>query len=186
MFLHKLLSVLQIAVSIIMPLRTLSLAPLPISSVLKLMLKFLLILPLRTMYLYAEDILLLHQISHPTHVISLNLCPNGISSWLSKKSLSINISKSKYVYFSFLSLPFDTFPPVTIMEIELERVYWQRIWDYCLHEEICGITVHMVILTEEVKGCFDESYDISVHNAISLSPVFMMSGGSPFLYLRWF
>ena len=55
--------------------------------------------PSSKLFIYADDVLLLHSIICPSDITSLNLDLQIISSWLSQKSLSINVKKSKYMFF---------------------------------------------------------------------------------------
>ena len=57
-----------------------------------------------SLFLYADDILLLHPINNPVDILTLNSKLETISSWLSSKLLHINTSKLlKYMYFPLCS-----------------------------------------------------------------------------------
>ena len=75
------------------------------------------------LYLYADDILLLHPISDSNDIISLNSELSSIHSWLSSKFLQINVSKSKFMIFSHRpQFSFNHLPQVKISDSILERV----------------------------------------------------------------
>ena len=79
---------------------------------------------LSRMFIYADDILLLHPISSTSDIFSVNSQLQAINLRLSEKSLKLNTEKSKYMIFSFRPQAyFDSFPPVMISDITLERVY---------------------------------------------------------------
>ena len=73
------------------------------------------------LYLYADDILLLHPISDSNDIISLN--SELTIHWLSSKFLQINVSKSKFMIFSHRpQFSFNHLPQVKISDSILERV----------------------------------------------------------------
>ena len=70
---------------------------------------------LYTVYLCRWYVLLLHPANCPADIAFLNLDLRTISLWLSQKSLCINVTKSKYMFFSFraqsiLSITYLLFP----------------------------------------------------------------------------
>ena len=81
--------------------------------------------PSSKLFIYADDVLLLHSVICPSDITSLNLDFQIISSWLSQKSLCINLKKIQvYMFFSFHpQLIFNHFPSVLISGSCVERVY---------------------------------------------------------------
>ena len=64
--------------------------------------------PSTKLFIYADNVLLLHPANCPADIAFLNLDLRTISLWLSQKSLCINVTKSKYMFFPFeLSLYFQ-------------------------------------------------------------------------------
>ena len=55
--------------------------------------------PSSKLFIYADDILLLHSVICPSDITSLNLDLQIISSWLSQKSLCINVKKNPSICF---------------------------------------------------------------------------------------
>ena len=75
------------------------------------------------MILYADDILLLHTINSPSDIDSINSQLDVISSWLTSKSLHINILKTKYMIFSHRPQAyFDQLPTIKIADSAIDRV----------------------------------------------------------------
>ena len=60
------------------------------------------------LFLYTNDILLLHPVNSPQDCSSINSHLAAISSWLSSHSLQINVQKLKYIFFSLHNQPFST------------------------------------------------------------------------------
>ena len=80
--------------------------------------------PCARLFLFADDILLLHPLSSPSCWGVLQDDLNLITSWLTHNSLSVNPSTSKYMIFLFKSqADFDYLPPLLLNHISLERVY---------------------------------------------------------------
>ena len=80
--------------------------------------------PCARLFLFADDILLLHPLSSSSCWGVLQDDLNLITSWLTHNSLSVNPSKSKYMIFSFKSqADFDYLPPLLLNHVSLERVY---------------------------------------------------------------
>ena len=76
------------------------------------------------LFLYIDDILLLHQVNSPQDCSSINSHLAAISSWLSSHSLQINVQKLKYIFFSLRNQTvFDNFPPISVSGSILERVF---------------------------------------------------------------
>ena len=76
------------------------------------------------LFLFADDILLLHPLSSSSCWGALQEDLNLITSWLTHSSLSVNPSKSKYMIFSFKSqAAFDYLPPLLLNHVSLEKVY---------------------------------------------------------------
>ena len=79
--------------------------------------------PSTQLILYADDIFLFHPISSHSDLSSLQSDLDTISTWLSSKSLQLNSSKSKYIYFSRKSPScFDSFPSLSLLNVPLNRV----------------------------------------------------------------
>ena len=80
--------------------------------------------PCARLFLFADDILLLHPLSSSSCWGVLQDDLNLITSWLTHNSLSVNSSKSKYMIFSLKSqADFDYLPPLLLNHVSLERVY---------------------------------------------------------------
>ena len=80
--------------------------------------------PCARLFLFADDILLLHPLSSSSCWGVLQDDLKLITSWLTHNSLSVNPSKSKYMIFSFKSqADFDYLPPLLLNHVSLERVY---------------------------------------------------------------
>ena len=78
-------------------------------------------------FLYADDLLLLHTLSpqHDHDLVPLQSDLDIITSWFSSKRLSVNPSKSKYMFFSLKSQSlFDSLPPLLLSCTSFERVYY--------------------------------------------------------------
>ena len=76
------------------------------------------------LFLYADDILLLHPVNSPQDCSSIKSHLAVISSWLSSHSLQINVQKSKDIFFSLRNRAvFDNFPPISVSGSTLERVF---------------------------------------------------------------
>ena len=74
--------------------------------------------------LYADDILLLHPFDSHSHSTCLQHDLSLLQTWLLNNSLSLNVSKSKYMIFSFKpQSSFDSFPSLSVSGSPLERVY---------------------------------------------------------------
>ena len=66
--------------------------------------------PSSKLFIYADDVLLLHSVICPSDITSLNLDLQIISSWLSQKSLCINVKKIQvYVFFLPSTVNFQSF-----------------------------------------------------------------------------
>ena len=79
--------------------------------------------PSTQLILYADDIFLFYPISSHSDLSSLQSDLDTISTWLSSKSLQLNSSKSKYIYFSHKSPScFDSFPSLSLLNVPLNRV----------------------------------------------------------------
>ena len=75
------------------------------------------------LFLYADDILLLHPVTSPSDCSLISSQLSIISQWLSSRSLQVNTQKSKYLYFSFQNQAiFNTYPPISISGSPIERV----------------------------------------------------------------
>ena len=86
------------------------------------------------LFLYADDILLLHPVNSPQDCSSINSHLAAISSWLSSHSLKINVQKSKYIFFSLRNQAvFDNFPPISVSGSTLERVFSYKYLGITLH-----------------------------------------------------
>ena len=80
--------------------------------------------PRARLFLFADDILILHPLSSSSCCGALQEDLNLITSWLTHNSSSVNPSKSKYMIFSFKSqAAFDYLPPLLLNHVSLERVY---------------------------------------------------------------
>ena len=80
--------------------------------------------PCARLFLFADDILLLHPLSSSSCWGVLQDDLNLITLWLTCNSLSVNPSKSKYMIFSFKSqVDFDYLPHLLLNHVSLERVY---------------------------------------------------------------
>ena len=76
------------------------------------------------LFLFADDIILLHPLPSSSCWGPLQDDLKLITSWLTHNSLSVNPSKSKYMIFSFKSqADFDYLPPLLLNHVSLERVY---------------------------------------------------------------
>ena len=76
------------------------------------------------LFLYADDMLLLHPLNHTADIATINSLLSDIHCWLSSRSLNINLQKSKFMIFSLRPQSFfDSLPPVQISNILLDRVY---------------------------------------------------------------
>ena len=73
--------------------------------------------------LYADDIFLFKPVDSPYDFSLLQSNLNSVSSWLSAKLLTLNISKSKYMLFSLKPSPLiDSLPSLTISSNHLQCV----------------------------------------------------------------
>ena len=76
------------------------------------------------MYMYADDIFLLHPLSSTQDLKSIQLSLNLISNWLSINHLQVNPTKSKFIYFSFKHQSFfDSLPSLKLGNSQISRVY---------------------------------------------------------------
>uniref|UniRef100_A0A1X7T9M2 Reverse transcriptase domain-containing protein n=1 Tax=Amphimedon queenslandica TaxID=400682 RepID=A0A1X7T9M2_AMPQE len=76
------------------------------------------------MFLFADDILLLHPLANSNDWSSLQSEIDSISSWMQSNSLSLNTSKSKYMIFSLSHHSnFNTLPPLCLKQIPIDRVH---------------------------------------------------------------
>ena len=68
--------------------------------------------------------LLLHPITSSSDISSINHDLDTISSWLSSKSLFINLKKTKYMFFSLRPQTyFNSLPPIVISDTIIDRVF---------------------------------------------------------------
>ena len=90
--------------------------------------------PSTKLFIYADDVLLLHPANCPADIASLNLDLQTISLWLSQKSLRINITKSKYMFFSFRAQStFNNFFLFLFLDPALKEFVLTSISVYFLH-----------------------------------------------------
>ena len=76
------------------------------------------------LFLFADDILLLQSLSSPSDFKVTQSVLNDINNWLTSNLLTVNSSKSKYMFFSLKPQhSFDLFPSLYISNCLLERVY---------------------------------------------------------------
>lgn len=74
--------------------------------------------------MYADDILLLHTLPSGLSISTAQLDLDNLTSWLSSNNLSVNLSKSKYMYFSFRHQSFfNSIPSLLLNTLPIERVY---------------------------------------------------------------
>ena len=75
-------------------------------------------------FLYADDLLLLHTLSPNSNVSPVQSDLDLITSWFYSNRLSVNPSKSKYMFFSLKhQQSFDSLPSLLLSNIPFERVY---------------------------------------------------------------
>ena len=80
--------------------------------------------PNSKVFLYADYLLLLHTISSQSDHSPLQSDLDVITSWFSSNRLSVNPSKSKYMFFSLKHQSyFDSIPPLLLSKIPFDRVY---------------------------------------------------------------
>ena len=114
--------------------------------------------PSSKLFIYADDVLLLHSVICPSDITSLNLDLQIISSWLSQKSLCINVKKSKYMFFSFRpQLIFNHFPSILISGSCLERVYSFKYLGVLLTPNLSWLP-HINFLRSKAKRIFGLIY----------------------------
>ena len=75
-------------------------------------------------FLYADDLLLLHTFSPQLDPSPLQSDLDIVTSWFSSNRLSVNPSKSKYMFFSLRrQSSFDSLPPLLLSTVPFARVY---------------------------------------------------------------
>ena len=73
--------------------------------------------------LYADDILFSHHCNSPSDISLIQSDIDAISSWVSSHHLTVNSSKTKYMFISFKpSSYFSSFPPLLLNGSPLDRV----------------------------------------------------------------
>ena len=79
--------------------------------------------PSSKLILYADDILFSHHCNSPSDISLIQLDIDAISSWVSSQHLTVNSSKTKYMFISFKpSSYFSSFPPLFFNGSPLDRV----------------------------------------------------------------